>query len=209
MAPYYAGSFEPGTNWEQIVVRATPDVPSLIGNWYVGVYNNESTNVSYILRAVTSSGGLLQSIQEPPAVALTFFPGGRGVLLSWYSVVGEFYQIQSLTNGIFQPIRGGLVHATTPLTTYLLLGSGAVLGTYRVVHVSPDTLPLGFLQIQLWTNNQVRIAWSTAYPDNILQYANSPLGPWFDANLPVTIVGAQYVVFDTIRAVPRYYRLIQ
>ena len=42
-----------------------------------------------------------------PVPTLTFFPGGRGVLLSWYSVIGEYYQVQSLTNGVFQAIPGG------------------------------------------------------------------------------------------------------
>jgi hypothetical protein len=65
------------------------------------------------------------------------------------------------------------------------------------------------LQIQLWTNNQVRISWSITYPNAILQYANSPFGPWFDANLPATLVGAEYIVFDNIREAPRYYRLLQ
>jgi hypothetical protein len=209
MEPYYAGSFQPGTNWDQVVARVTPDVPSLVGNWYVGIYNNEATNVSYTLRAITSSGGTLQSVQEPPSVSFTFIPGRGGTLLSWYSVAGEFYQVQVLTNGIFQPIPGGLIHATTPLTTYLVTVSGASLATIRVVHIDPGTLPIGQLQIQLWTNNQVRLSWSSAFPYGIVQYANSLFGPWFDLNLPSTQIGARFVVFDTIGNVPRYYRLIQ
>ncbi len=209
MAPYYAGSFQPGTNWDQIVARVTPDVPSLIGNWFVGIYNNEATNVSYSLRAVTSSGGTLTSIQEPPVPSSAIAQGGTGVMLSWYSVVGEFYQVQALTGGVFQSLTGALVHATTPLSTYLVTGNGAGVGIYRIIHVSPSTLPIGQLQIQLWTNNQVRISWSNAFPYGIVQYANVPWGPWFDLNLPPVLIGNQYVVFDTIGTVPRYYRLIQ
>ena len=209
MAPYYAGSFQPGTNWDQIVARLTPDVPSLVGNWYVGVYNNEATNVSYTLRAITSSGGTLLSVQEPPVPSSTIALGGTGIMLSWYSVVGEFYQVQALTGGVFQSIPGALIHATTPLTTYLVTGAGAGVGVYRIIHVDPATLPIGQLQIQLWTGNQVRISWSNAFPYGILQYATTPFGPWFDVNLPPVLIGTQYVVFDTIGTVPRYYRLIQ
>jgi hypothetical protein len=210
MAPYYSGSFETGTNWEQIVVRVSPDVPSLVGNWYVGIYNNESTNVAYSLRAIVSSNGLLQSIQEPPAPTFLPLPGGQGVLVSWYSVEGEYYEVQSLIGpGNWQTLPGGLVLATTPLSTFLIPTPGGTIGTYRVIHLSSLNLPLAPLQIQLWTNNQVRIYWSSVFPNGILQYANSPLGPWFNANLPVTLVGAQYVVFDIIRPAPRYYRLIQ
>ena len=37
MAPYFAGSFQPGTNPEQIVVRTSAALPDLLGNWYLGV----------------------------------------------------------------------------------------------------------------------------------------------------------------------------
>lgn len=209
MAPYFAGSFETGTNWEQIVVRVSPDVPSLIGNWYVGIYNNEATNVAYSLRAIVSSNGFLQSIQEPPVPTFLALTGGQGVLVSWYSLEGEYYEVQSLAGpGNWQPIPGGLIRATTPLSTFIIPTPGGTLGTYRVIHLSALNLPLAPLQIQLWTNNQVRIYWSSVYPNGILQYADSPLGPWFNANLPVTLVGATYVVFDIIRPAPRYYRLI-
>ena len=130
-------------------------------------------------------------------------------MLSWYSVAGEFYKVQSLTGGVFQDILGGLVHATTPLTTYLVTGTGAGTGVYRVIHVNPQSLPIGQLQIQLWTATQVRISWSSTFPYGILQAATSPFGPWFDVNLTPVLIGNQYVVFDTIGTVPKYYRLIQ
>jgi hypothetical protein len=211
MAPYYAGSFQSGTNWEQIVVRTTPQVPSLLGNWYVGVYNNESANVAYSLHAIVSSNGLLNSIQEPPTPTITPLSAGKGVLLSWYSVVGEYYQVQSSAPSPvdFQPVQGGLLRATTPLTTFLVSGAAGTMDIFRIVHISELNLPGGQLQIQLWTNNQVRISWSSAIVGGILQYADSPFGPWFNANLPVTLVGPQFVVFDTIGPIPRYYRLLQ
>lgn len=211
MAPYYAGSFQPGTNWEQIVVRATPQVPSLMGNWYIGVYNNETNDVAYALRAIVSSNGLLDSIQEPPTPTVTALSGSQGVLLSWYSVVGEYYQVQSTAPGTanWQPVPGGLLRATTPLTTFVIAGSAGTLDIYRIIHISSLNPPLAPLQIQFWTNNQVRISWSSAVVGGILQYADTPFGPWFNANLPVTLVGAQYVVFDNIGVIPRYYRLLQ
>ena len=210
MAPYYAGSFQPGTNWEQIVVRVSPQVPSLVGNWYVGIYNNETNDVAYTLRGIVSSGGLLQSIQEPPVPTVTPLAAGAGVLISWYSVVGEYYQVQFTPSGTidWQPVPGGLIVATTPLTTFVVSGAAGTLNQYRIVHISSLTPPLAPLQIQLWTNNQVRISWSSTVVGGILQYADSPLGPWFNASLPVTLVGAQYVVFDVIGAIPRYYRLV-
>jgi hypothetical protein len=102
-----------------------------------------------------------------------------------------------------------LLRATTPLTTFVVQAAAGSLDIYRVVHLSSLNLPLAPLQIQLWTNDQVRISWSSAFPFGILQYADSPLGPWFNANLPATLVGARYVVFDNIGHIPRYYRLLQ
>jgi hypothetical protein len=210
MAPYFAGSFESGTNWEQIVVRASSDVPDLTGNWYVGVYNNEATNVSYTLRAIVSSNGLLQSIQEPPAPTVTPLAAGQGFLVSWYSVEGEYYEVQFAAGpNVGQIVPGGLIRATTPLTTFIVTGAAGTVGSYQVIHISSLNLPLAPLQIQLWTNNQVRISWSNAFPFGILQFADSPLGPWSNANLPATLVAGQFVVFDTIGQVPRYYRLLQ
>jgi subtilisin-like proprotein convertase family protein len=211
MAPYYGESFRDGTNWEQVVARVSPEVPSLQGNWYVGIYNNQTANLGYTLRATISSNGILQSIQEPPVPSVLALPAGKGVLISWYSIEGEYYQVQSsLPNPVnWQPVPGGLIHATTPLTTFIVQGAAGNLDIYRIVHLSPRNLPTAPLQIQLWTNNQVRISWSITYPNAILQYANSPFGPWFDANLPATLVGAEYIVFDNIREAPRYYRLLQ
>jgi hypothetical protein len=182
-----------------------------MGNWFVGIYNNEAANVAYTLRASISSNGILNSIQEPPVPTVLALPAGQGVLLSWYSIEGEYYQVQSSTPSPinWQPVPGGLIHATTPLTTFIVTGAGGSLDIYQIVHLNPNNLPMAPLQIQLWTNNQVRISWSSTFPNAILQYANSPLGPWLDANLPATLVGARYIVFDVIRDAPRFYRLLQ
>ena len=57
--------------------------------------------------------------------------------------------------------------------------------------------------------NQVRISWSTAYPGYTLQSKLGLFGAWINAGLPVTVVGTEYVVFDAIGPVPKYYRLIK
>ncbi|HEY5915274.1 MAG TPA: S8 family serine peptidase, partial [Verrucomicrobiae bacterium] len=57
MAPYFDGSFRAGRAPEQIVLRTGYELPDLRGRWFLGIYNNETTNVAYTLRAVTSQGG--------------------------------------------------------------------------------------------------------------------------------------------------------
>ena len=77
---------------------------------------------------------------------------------------------------------------------------------YRVIQVASSQPKL---TIQLWPGTQVRISWSTAYPGYTLQSKVGLFGPWANAGLPVTVVGNDYVAFDTIGPGPKYYRLFQ
>ena len=123
MAPYFDGSFFPGTTPEQIVLRTSADVPDLRGHWYLGVYNNELSNVAYTIRAVLpDTNGLLVSAQ-PLQLSLTPLSPPHGLLLSWNSVEGERYFVQ-YTASIAAPVTWtniGFVVATTPLTTFEVL----------------------------------------------------------------------------------------
>jgi hypothetical protein len=65
------------------------------------------------------------------------------------------------------------------------------------------------LTIQLWPVNRVRVSWSTAYPGYTLQSKFGLFGTWANAGLAVTVVGSEYVAFDTIGLVPKYYRLFK
>jgi hypothetical protein len=65
------------------------------------------------------------------------------------------------------------------------------------------------LTIQLWSVNQVRLSWSTAYPGYTVQSKLGLFGVWANAGLAVTTVGSQFVALDTIGPVPKYYRLFK
>jgi subtilisin-like proprotein convertase family protein len=208
MAPYFDGSFAVGLTPEQIVVRANPAVPDLRGHWYLGVYNNELTNVTYTIRAVLPNSDRLLLSGQPFRLALTPLSLPHGLLLSWNSVEGEHYFVQ-YTPSIVAPIMWtniGFVVATTPLTTFEVLLVPAAPSFYRVVQVFSG-LPI--LHIQLLPGNQVRLSWSTAYPGYTLQSKLGLLGSWAPAGLPVNVVGTEYVAFDTIGPVPKYYRLFK
>jgi len=75
--------------------------------------------------------------------------------------------------------------------------------------VPPKTALLPTLKIALLPPNQVRISWLTSYPCFTLQYANSLFGPWATLGLPVSIVGGEFVVFDTVGPTSKFYRLIK
>jgi subtilisin-like proprotein convertase family protein len=208
MAPYFDGSFFPGLTPEQIVVRTNADIPDLRGHWYLGVYNNETNNVAYTLRAVLPSpDGLLLSAQ-PLRLSISALNPPHGLLLSWNSVEGEPYFVQ-YTASIAAPVTWtnlGVVVATTPLTTFEVLPVPNAPAYYRVVQVVSSRPTL---HIQLWPTNQVRLSWSTAYPGYTLQSKTGLTGTWANAGLPVTVVGTEFVAFDAIGPDPKYYRLIK
>ena len=138
MAPYFDGSFFPGTTPEQIVLRTNATLPDLRGHWYLGVYNNELFNVAYTIRAaLPNNSGLLASAQ-PLKTTLTPLSPPHGLLLSWNSVEGEHYFVQ-YTASIAAPVTWtniGFVTATTPLTTFEILPVPNAPAFFRVVQVS-------------------------------------------------------------------------
>jgi hypothetical protein len=207
MPPYLAGSFTPGSAPEQIVLRAGQEIPDLMGNWYLGVFNNESVNVAYTLRAVVRTNGLLNSAQ-PTITTLTPMAPPHGLLLQWNSVIGEGYVVDHSTDLINWAPVSGFIRATTPLTTFEIVPLLPGAHFYRIRHVSAFVGPAPTLFIQLWPGNQLRLSWSTNYPGETLQSSPSFRGPWSNVNRPVTIIGPEYVVFVPINPTPLYFRLV-
>jgi subtilisin-like proprotein convertase family protein len=208
MAPYFDGSFAVGTTPEQIVLRTNATLPDLRGHWYLGLYNNERSNVAYTIRAtLPNSFGLLTSAQ-PFRMAVTPLTPPRGLLLSWNSVEGESYFVQ-YTASIAAPITWvniGFITATTPLTTFEISPVPSAPAYFRIVQVFAY---YPTLYIHIWPPNQVRLSWSTAYLGYTLQSKANLLGTWVNAGLPVTTVGSEYVAFDTVGPGPKFYRLIK
>ena len=210
MAPYFAGSFEPGTTPEQIVVRTNSDLPDLLGNWYLGVYNNElANNVAYTIRAMLPVRGLL--VSAFPTVVTNQVYGADEDLLSWYTIEGEWYEV-SFTDNISITYAVTSLLATTPVTTCLV--PAKTNGTYFVTEVLAPPLILPTLTIKIWTGNTVRISWSTNDQGFTLQ-SSPTLHPPIWTNVtsppatPVVVIGNQYVVYDVVTTKPKYYRLIQ
>jgi subtilisin-like proprotein convertase family protein len=209
MAPYFAGSFQPGTNPEQIVLRAGGALPDLLGNWYLGVYNNELTNdVAYTIRAILPAGGILASAL--PLVVTNQVYGSGYLLLSWNSIVGEWYTVSWTDNISTTNVLASLL-ATTPVTTWAV--PMRTNGSYTVTPVPAPTQTSPPLRIQLWTNHTVRISWPTNFQGFTLQYSLSLSPPtWAPVPTPpatsVAVEGADYVVYDVVATKPKYYRLI-
>lgn len=207
MPPYLAGSFETGLAPEQIVLRAGQEIPDLMGNWYLGIFNNESVNVAYTLRAVVKTNGLLLSGQ-PTIENLVPMAPPHGLLLQWNSIVGEGYEVEESTDLVTWTPISGFIRATTILTTFEILPVLPGAHFYRINHVPAFLGPGPTLNIQLWPPNQLRLSWSTNYPGETLQSSASLYGPWQNVNAPVNIIGPDYVVFVPINPTPLYYRLV-
>jgi hypothetical protein len=94
-APFFALSANTGTNGEQIVIRTNVLGTDINGDWFLGVPNNALSNVSYTIRAVVATNGILESGVPPePVVVLPGGGGTNGPTLSWPTVEGELYEVQ-------------------------------------------------------------------------------------------------------------------
>jgi hypothetical protein len=216
MAPYFDTSFRQGVTPEQIVVRANPTFPDLRFDWYLGVFNNETNNVTYTIRAtVPDTNRFLVSAQPFNLTAAPLLPGTRGLLLSWHGVEGETYLIQ-FSPSLLPPVWSDLatVVATTPFPTYEVYPPAAAF--YRIVQVSNRFILRPTLTINLSSINCpppappcVRISWPTSFTGFVLQSETSFLGPWVNVPQPVFIEGNEFVVYDTIGPAPKFYRLFQ
>jgi hypothetical protein len=215
MTPYFGTSFFTGTTPEQIVLRTNSALPAsyyepdLRGHWYLGLFNNGRSNVAYTIRAVLpDTNGLLVSGQ-PLLVSITPPAPPRGLVLSWNSVVGERYLVQS-TPSLAAPATWtslASIVATNTLTTFEVLPLPTGTSFYRIIQGAPSEPPR--LSIQYSTNNRVRLSWPAVVQGYSLQTKPGLFGTWTNAGLTVSVVGNEYVAFDTIAPVPKYYRLIK
>ncbi|HWY74666.1 MAG TPA: LamG-like jellyroll fold domain-containing protein, partial [Verrucomicrobiae bacterium] len=117
--PFFAGSFNPGTNSEQIVIRTNLLGTNINDNWFLAVPDQDPTNVNYTIRAVVSTNGLL--ISGIP-IKLTLFQTSYGetnvLTLNWPSVLGETYEVESSTNLVNWSVVTTITNSPGPLSTY-------------------------------------------------------------------------------------------
>jgi subtilisin-like proprotein convertase family protein len=136
--PFFATSSNPSTNREQIVIRTNLLGTNIVDTWYLGVPNNDSVNVTYTIRAVVSTNGLL--ISDVPINVTVGLPApgsGLGPTLSFPTVVGEMYDIEYSTD----LVNWIIITPPSPITasgeTTTIQDPSAVSGSrfYRIIQV--------------------------------------------------------------------------
>jgi hypothetical protein len=138
-APYFDQSVRPGTSIEQIVIRTNLLGTNINDLWFLGVPNNESSNVTYTIRATVSTNGILMSVL-PITVTVTRPPPGatNGPTLTWTTVPGEKYVIQTSTNllsAVWTPIVTNTASGSTTIFVDPTPIAGIPLLFYRIVQV--------------------------------------------------------------------------
>jgi len=134
-SPYFASSTNPGTNYEQIVIRtnsATHDINAV--SWFLGVPNQSSNPISYMIRATLPTNGMLVSGQPIDSTATR---AGASNILNWSpTVVGEKYEIRT-NSSLGAPNWGALtdIVATGTSMTFAAPGSSGGLLFYNIVQV--------------------------------------------------------------------------
>jgi hypothetical protein len=201
MAPYFAGSFEPGTEPEQIVVRATSTVPDLQGNWFLGIINNAPSNsLAYTIRATLPDANDLLLSALPLVMTNQVFET-NWLIISWNAVVGDRYAVTNSTGFAINVI------ATTPV--------GAVKvpyppSNYTVTPVSSPVPPRPVLTIARAGTNQVALLWPTNFTGFNLQ-SSPTLKPtaWNTYTGQPTTITTNWQVLQPILTGPTFYRLSQ
>jgi hypothetical protein len=210
MEPYFATSVQGGLAPEQIVVRLDDEISDLRGNWYLGIYNTETNDVTYTLEATLPAADTLLWSALP--LKTTILPvANQGPLIGWNAVDGENYLVQ-FTSSLKKPINWtnlATVVATTPLATYQIPLLSKGVRFYRVTQV-PAPHPPPPVTVQQLSPLQVQISWPDVYVGYVLQYAVGQSEVWYDwdtAANPITHAGNNFVTVDIIGPVPKFYRL--
>ena len=213
MAPYFDGSFKLGRDPESVVVRIGKELADLRGKWYVGVYNNESTNVGYTVEAsVTDASGRLNTAL-PLMITIVHAAGPHGVILEWNSIPGEVYIIEHAPNGfppIWEPLATAQpIVATTTLTAVELPIGASGSDYYRIWHVARSAALVPPMSIRLQPDGQVRVSWPTSFGQFVVQSTTDlSSGLWLNTNVEIVQEGSEFAFYFPVGPGQRFFRLV-
>jgi hypothetical protein len=132
-APFadFASATKPG----QIVVRTNDFFPTLNGNWYLAVENTQNTNLTFTIRAVVSTNGILPSGLPLSIVVGLAPPPDIGLQFNWYGVLGEKYVIETSPDLVTWTVLDTIVAYSGIITYTDPTGGSLPLLFYRIRQV--------------------------------------------------------------------------
>jgi hypothetical protein len=190
---------------------------------FAKVFNDNVAVTSIQVGLWDNSGSLLASNAITPASVL--FDQTRYESVTPVSLAtGQTYHLGVFFSGgsIGLDAAGAVAEGTVSTAAEVQLAATALAdagfafpveqaGTAGSIYAGPNFLflPLPTLTIQQWPTNRVRLSWPATYPGYTLQSELGLSGSWANSGLSVTTVGNEFVGFDAIGLVPKYYRLIK
>jgi len=157
--PFFQSSRQPGLDAELIYVRTNSALTNLAADWYLGVPDNETTNITYTILAVIDTNNVFAAFPGAEGAGAGAL-GGRG---------GDVYHVVNLNDDGFGSLRYGITSfigtgaANTPGTGSTALPDGSVTnvsGARTIVFDVSGTIEL--LSPLVITNSYLTIAGQTA-----------------------------------------------
>lgn len=185
------------------VFNDNPTVTSI----QVGLWDNSGSLLAS--NVVTAGSGLFNLTRYESVTPVALAPGQSYHL-------GVYYPDGFISLDVAGAMAGGTVStsADVQLSATAQAGGGFAFpveqaGTEGSIYAGPNFqfLSQPALIIQRWPSNQVRLSWLAAFPGFTLQSELGLSHSWTNSGLSVTTVGNQFVVFDTIGPISKYYRL--
>jgi hypothetical protein len=188
---------------------------------FAKVFNDNPTVTSIQVGLWDNSGLLLASTTITPAselrdltryeavIPVSLAPGQTYHLGVYYSGGGIGLDVAGAVAGGSVSTAAEIQLAATALASTGFAFPAEQAGTAGSIYAGPNFrfLSQPLLNIQFSPANQVRLSWPNAYPGYTLQSELGLPGSWANSGLSVTTVSNDFVAFDTIGAVPKYYRL--
>jgi hypothetical protein len=175
----------------------------------VGLWNDSGSQM--LSNAVSPRSPLRNQSRYEPVTEVTLTPGQIYHL-------GAYYPGGSVGFDLAGALVGGTVTTSAEIglrATALAVAGFAFpdeqAGTSGSIYAGPNFLfqDQPRLRLQLWSARRVRLSWPAAYSGYALQSSSRLSGGWASSGLAVTVVGNEYVAFDTIGSVQKYYRLMK
>jgi hypothetical protein len=173
----------------------------------VGLWDNSGSLLAS--NAITPGSALFNLTRYEPVSPVSLAPGQTYHL-------GVYYAGGGMGLDVAGPVAGGTVSTSAGVQLSAAAQSSAGFaspleqaGTEGSIYAGPNFqfLSQPTLTIQRWPANQVRLSWLAAFPGFTLQSELGLSGSWTNSGLSVTTVGNQFVAFDAIGPVLKYYRL--